>query len=182
MEALILVIFFALYILVRILMGGGRTDWEKQAIRHQEGLRHYKIKEYGLADEYFKEALLQRPYDALSYVVIGEIALCNNEEERALYLGSKALRLDNTIWQAHLLMSKAFHQLGDYPLAIQNAKNAVWFGRDSSEAFHWYGKILLESGDADKGLEMLAEAYKLGEEQSGLILRKKGYFQKRNDI
>jgi tetratricopeptide (TPR) repeat protein len=162
------------------LLGGGKTDWEKQSSIHREGIDQVKNGNFESARVYFQKALLQRPYDALSYVMMGKIALENQEPERALFLGSKALRLDNSIWQGHILMSQAFYSLGDYANAMHKGRNAVWFGRDSSEAFHWYGKILLESGEIDKGLEMMAESYRLGEEKAGLILRKKGHSQNRN--
>ena len=178
MEALIFFVFFAFYILIRVLLGGGKTDWDKQSQIHEKGLRLIKAGNFGLAAAYFENAILQRPYDALSYVMMGQIALQNNEPERALFLGNRALRLDNSIWQGHLLMSRGFYALEEYDNAIQKARTAVWFGRESSEAFHWYGKILLECGDAGKGLEMMAESYRLGEENAGLILRRKGFFQK----
>lgn len=180
MEALIFFVFFGLYILIRVLLGGGKTDWEKQSSIHHEGIRLVKSGNLNSAREYFQKALMQRPYDALSYVMMGNIALENQEPERALFLGSKALRLDNSIWQGHILMSKAFYSFGDFDNALQKARTAVWFGRDSSEAFHWYGKVLLESGDVDKGLEMMTESYRLGEEKAALILRKKGHSQNRN--
>ena len=180
MEALIFFLFFGLYILIRVLLGGGKTDWDKQSNLHQEGIRLVKSGEINLAKEYFESAILQRPYDALSYLMMGELALKENEPERALFFGTKALRLDNSIWQGHLLMSKAFYALDDFSNVIRNARNAVWFGRESAEAYHWYGKVLLESGDAEKGLEIMAISYRLGEENAGLILRKKGFFQNRN--
>jgi tetratricopeptide (TPR) repeat protein len=172
MEALILFFFFGLYILVRLFLGGARTDWEKQTQSHQEGIRLLKSKQQELAAEYFENAIASHPHDALTYIMLGHIELSKKEYEQALWLGSRALRLDNTIWQGHMLMSKALYELKDFPNALLNARNAVWFGRDSAEAYHWYGKLLLESGDADKGLEMLGESYKLGEEHAGLLLRK----------
>lgn len=180
MEALIFFVFFALYILIRVLLGGGKTDWDKQSSIHQRGIQLVHSGNLKSAKEYFQNAILQRPYDALSYVMMGNIALENQEPERALFLGSKALRLDNSIWQAHILMSKAFYSLGDYENTMQNARNAVWFGRNSPEAFHWYGKVLLETGSIEKGLEMMAESYRLDEENTGFSLRKKGHSQNRN--
>lgn len=180
MEALVFFVFFGLYILIRVLQGGGKTDWEKQSGIHHEGISLVNSGNFNSARAYFQKALMQRPYDALSYVMMGNIALENQEPERALFLGSKALRLDNSIWQGHILMSKGFYCLGDFDNAMQKARTAVWFGRDSSEAFHWYGKVLLECGDVDKGLEMMAESYRLGEEKAALTLRKKGHSQNRN--
>jgi tetratricopeptide (TPR) repeat protein len=172
MEALIFLVFFALYILVRVIFGGGKTDWEKQSQIHKEGINLIRSNQLDHAGTYFETALVQRPHDALAFVMMGQIALSRNEPEQALAFGSRALRLDNTIWQAHLLMSKALHSIADYPAAIRNARNAVWFGRNSAEACHWYGKILLESGDMEKGLEMLSDSYRLGEEHAGFLLRR----------
>lgn len=172
MEALIFFAFFALYILIRVLLGGGKTDWDKQSKIHKQGIHLVKTHQLELAGNYFEAALAHRPYDALSFVMMGQISLSQNEPEQALAFGSRALRLDNTIWQAHLLMSRALHAAGDQSAALLNARNSVWFGRDSAEAYHWYGKLLLESGDMEKGLEMLGESYRLGEEHAGLLLRK----------
>jgi Tfp pilus assembly protein PilF len=174
MEALVLLIFFAAYILVRVVFGVGKTDWEKQWQIHEEGIRFLQSNQMNLAGEYFEAAVINRPHDALSFVMLGRIALSQQETERALMYGSRALRLDNSIWQAHLLMSKAFHQTGDFSASLLNARNAVWFGRNTGETYHWYGKLLLESGEMDKGLEMLNESYRLGEEHAGWLLRKKG--------
>lgn len=179
MEALIFLVFFAAYILFRVLLGPGKTDWEKQFQFHGEGIRLLKSNQLDLAGEYFEAAVANRPHDALSFVMLGRIALSRNETEKALFYGSRALRLDNSIWQAHLLMSKALHHTGDFSAALLNARNAVWFGRKSGEAYHWFGKLLLESGDMEKGLEMLNESYRLGEEHAGPLLRKKGTSGKR---
>lgn len=172
MEALVFIVFFAVYILIRVISGGKKTDWEKQSQIHREGISLLKSNQLDLAGTYFESALVQRPHDSLAFVMMGQIALNRNEPEQALAFGSRALRLDNTIWQAHLLMSKALHSIADYPNALRNARNAVWFGRNSAEACHWYGKLLLDSGDMEKGLEMLSESYRLGEEHAGFLLRK----------
>jgi tetratricopeptide (TPR) repeat protein len=173
MEALVFFVFFGLYIFVRVLFGGGASAWDKQSEIHKEGLRHFKLKQWKEARQYFDLALVRRPYDVLSYVILAEIALHEGETEKALLLGQKGLRLDNTIWQAHFLMARAETRAGLEDLALRSAEKAVWFGRNQGEAHLLYGSMLLQWGKVEKGLRHMAKAYALGEEDAGPILRNK---------
>jgi tetratricopeptide (TPR) repeat protein len=171
MEALVFFVFFGLYILVRVLFGGGASAWETQSNTHKEGLRLFKMKHWAEARQYFEEALSTRPYDVLSYVILGEIALHEGEAEKALAFGQKGLRLDNTIWQAHFLMSRAETLAGLDDLAFRSAEKSVWFGRNQGETHLLYGRLLLQEGQVEKSLRHLAQAYSFGEEDAGPILR-----------
>jgi tetratricopeptide (TPR) repeat protein len=175
MEALVFFVFFGLYILVRVLMGGGTSAWEKQRNYYKEGLQLFKIKHLEEAKDYFEAALKKRPYDSFNYVLLGEIAYHQLQPERALAYGQRALRMDNTIWQAHLLMAKSFYLIDRQEEAFQNAKNAAWFGREAAEAQFWFGKLLLEKGETTNALQYLSKAYKLGEEDAGPILKSLRY-------
>ena len=175
MEALVFFVFFGLYIFIRVLFGGGESAWEKQALVHKEGVLLFKNRQYDDARIWFEKSLKRRPYDCLNRVILGDIALHQSEPERALHHGLNALRLDNTMWQTHLLMSKAFYAINEPDEALKHAKNAVWFGRKSSDAQYWYGKLMVERGEVEAGLQHLAEAYNLGEEDAGPYLRSRKF-------
>jgi tetratricopeptide (TPR) repeat protein len=175
MEAVVFIVFFGLYIFIRVLFGGGESAWEKQSQLYKDGIHLFKIKEIVSARLYFENTLRKRPYDSINHVFLGEIALLQKEPERALFYAQKALRLDNTIWQAHLLMSKAFYEIPNPDEAFKNAKNAVWFGRNSAETNLWFGKLLVEKGDIEAGLHHLTEAYRLGDEDAGPYLKNRRF-------
>ena len=175
MEALVFFIFFGLYIFIRVLFGGGESAWEKQAIVHKEGVILFKSRQFTEAREWFEKSLKRRPYDCLNLVMLGDIALHQAEPERALHYGQKALRLDNTMWQTHLLMSKAFYAIDEQEESLKHAKNAVWFGRKSADAQYWYGKRMVEKGQMESGLQHLAQAYTLGEEDAGPYLKSRKF-------
>jgi len=156
-------------------MGGGESAWEKQRKFYKEGLQLFKNKHLEEAKAYFELAVKKRPYDGFNYVLLGEIAYLQNEPERALGYGQRALRMDNTHWQTHLLMAKSFYSIERHDEAFQNAKNAAWFGRESAEAQFWLGKLLLEKGEVSSALTHLSKAYKLGEEDAGPILKSLRY-------
>jgi tetratricopeptide (TPR) repeat protein len=171
MEAIVFLIFFGLYIFIRVLFGGGESDWEKQALVHKEGVLLFKSRQFSEAREWFEKSLKRRPYDCLNMVMLGDIAYYQNEPERALFYGQKALRFDNTMWQTHLLMSKSFYAINETEEALKYAKKAVWFGRKSGDAQYWYGKLMVEKGQMENGLQHLAQAYALGEEEAGPYLK-----------
>jgi len=175
MEAVVIFFFFGIYILIRVLFGGGESAWEKQSELYKEGLLLFRNKEYEASRNFFEKSLKRRPYDSVNHVVLGEIALQQNEPEKALFYGQKAMRLDNSIWQAHLLMSRAFYGIENPEESFKNAKNAVWFGRNSADAQYWFGKLLVEKGDIEKGLQHLTEAYRLGEEAAGPFLKNRRF-------
>lgn len=175
MEAIVFFVFFGLYIFIRVLFGGGESAWEKQSIVHKEGILLFKSRQFRKARDWFEVSLKHRPYDCLNLVMLGDIALHQEEPELALFYGQKALRLDNTMWQTHLLMSKAFYAIQEKDESLKHAKNAVWFGRKSADAQYWYGKLMVEKGETENGLHHMSEAYILGEEDAGPYLRSRKF-------
>jgi tetratricopeptide (TPR) repeat protein len=179
MEAVVIFIFFGIYIAIRILFGGGETNWEKQLKNYSEGITLFKKKNYVAAKSYFVKRLKKRPFESLHLVMLGEIELFEGNFEKALYYGEKALRLDNTVPEVHLLICKGFYGLGEFDLALTNARKASWFGRKSAEANRWYGLLLVEKGDVENGLQHLSVAYSLGDEDAGYVI-KSGKSDKKN--
>jgi hypothetical protein len=68
-------------------------------------------------------------------------------------------------------MSKAFVAINEPEEALKHAKNAVWFGRKSADAQYWYGKLMVEKGEVENGLQHLSQAYMLGKEDAGPYLK-----------
>lgn len=161
MEAVIFFIFFGLYLFIRVLMGGGETAWEKSSDKFIEGKNLLEKGKLQLAKAYFEEQKNRHPSDVFILVNLGNISLLENEPERALFYGQKAMRTENSISEVHLLLSKGMYAIDDFEASKKHAKNAVWFGRKNAEAEQWLGTILVESGDVENGLNHLEIAYSL---------------------
>lgn len=166
MEAVVFFIFFGLYICIRVLLGGGDSAWDKQKKAHKFGLQLYKNQQFEEAKTYFERVHKRRPFEALPLVFLGEIALLNENPEQALAHGQKALRVDNSVAEAHLLMSKGLHAIGEFDEAIKMAKSAVWFGRNLEEVNWWYASLLLAKGDVDESILYVEKACQQGNQVS----------------
>ena len=146
------------------MIGGGESDWEKQKLQAETGLHLFDSKDFKSATKYFQTALKKRPFESINHVMLGQIYLQQNEIERALYHAQQAIRLDNTVAESYLLMSKGLYELNDFDLSFSFAKKAVWFGRKNPETNSWIGKMLVEKGDIEKGIKYLEIAFAQGEE------------------
>lgn len=166
MEAVVFFIFFGIYIAIRVLFGGGETDWEKQKKQAKLGLKYLSEDQIELAYQYFDSRSKKRPFETLPLVKLGEIALQNENFELALAYGQKALRLDNTICDAYVLMARGFYGIGEFDSALAMVKKAVWFGRFDPAANQLYGKLLLESGDFEQGLKFMEIGFAHEENQT----------------
>lgn len=172
MEALVLFVFFGLYILIRVLLGGGESEWDKQEKRHRTGVTAFRNRDFPAAEAFFAPVHARHPYEVLPVVFLGEISLLSGEYEAALAMGQRALRLDNTVWQPHFLMARALEAAGLRTEALKRARNAVWIGRDRAETHYLLGRLLLAEGNTGKGLAEMEKAYALGEEDAVLFLRR----------
>lgn len=175
MEAVVIFVFFGLYIFIRVLMGGGESAWEKQAGYHKEGMRLFKARNWEEADAYFTQALKKRPLDVLVWIMSGEMALYRGEVEVSLAHGQKALRMDNTIWQGHYLMARALQKFEQPEEAVVFARKAAWFGRNVAETHYLLGSLELELGQVDAGLQHMLEAYKQGAEEAAPYIRNRKF-------
>lgn len=161
MEAVIFFVFFGIYLLIRVLLGDGETAWEKSEKKFHEGKLLIENGKMDLAKTYFEMQKVKNPSDVFILVNLGTIALLENEPERALAHAQNAIRIENSISEVHLLMSKGMYALQEYEAALKHAKNAIWFGRKNGEAERWLGKLLVEVGDIENGLNHLEVAYSL---------------------
>ena len=166
MEAFVFFVFFGLYICIRVLFGGSESAWERQKKMHIHGMQLYRNQHIEEARFYFESAHKRKPFEALPLVILGEIALQDQKPELALAYGQKALRVDNGVAEAHLLMSKGLHAIGEYDEALKNAKTAAWFGRNLEEANWWYASQLLAHGRVDESITYLEIACKQGSQSS----------------
>lgn len=161
MEALVFFVFLGIYLIIRALLGGGATSWDKLKSKHRHGMKLLGENDTNGAKVYFKKVLKKRQSDTYAMIGLGTIYLNENEPERALFLAQKALRIDNSVAEIHLLMSKGLYELKDFESALKHAKNATWFGRAFPEAQNWYGCLLIENGDVENGLPYLESSYAL---------------------
>ncbi len=95
-------------------------------------------------------------------------------------MAQKALRLDNSVAEIHLLMSKGLYELKDFENSLKYAKNATWFGRVLPEAQNWYGCLLIENGDVENGLHFLESSYALDLKKEAKIFKKNRSFLREN--
>jgi tetratricopeptide (TPR) repeat protein len=153
-------------------MGGGESAFEKQKISAKEGLYLFDSKNFKEAKVYFETALKKKPFESVNYVILGEIALHFQEYEKALFFGQSAIRLDNTVSSAHLLMSKGLYYLDEFEESFPIAKKAVWFGRNDSNANAWLGKLYIEKGEIDNGIYHLEIAFSQGDENAGYLIKR----------
>lgn len=174
MEAVVFFIFFGVYIMIRVLLGGGETSWEKSARRHQKNISKW-LEQGNTPSSYFDGVLAKNPTDVFALVSLGNCYLQDNMPEKALVLAQRAIRLENSVSEVHLLMSKGLYQLGEWPSALTYAKNAVWFNRQHSEAKNWLGKLCLATGDIDQGMQHLESSFALEFQE-----KKRGIFIGRN--
>ncbi len=173
MEAVVFFIFFGIYIAIRVLFGGGESAWEKQQKKYKTGLILFKNKDWEGAWAFFHKRNKRWPFETLPWVIMGEICLHKGENEQAVFFAQKALRLDNTITDAHLLMSKGLRELGEFETAFQIAQKAAWFGRNHPEANRLLGLMYLETGNVERGVHHLEIAYALGDEDAQIALKTK---------
>jgi tetratricopeptide (TPR) repeat protein len=172
-EAVVFFIFFGVYIAIRVLFGGGESAWEKQQKKFRAGLEMIQKKDWEAAWEYFQKRNKRWPFETLPWVMLGEISLHQGDNEQAVFFAQKALRLDNTITEAHLLMSKGLQALGEFETAFQIAQKAAWFGRNHAEANRLAGLLFLEKGNVEKGIHHLERAFSLGDEEAQMALKTK---------
>lgn len=158
MEAVIFFLFFGLYLIIRVLMGGGETAWEKSEKRHLRVLSRADFDQKE-AIRYFENVLNKNPGDVFALVSIGKLYLEAELPEKALIFAQRALRLENTVAEVHLLMSRGLFGLGETDLAIIHARNALWYGRNKVEMKNWLGNILIAKGDVEQGLQVLEQAF-----------------------
>lgn len=158
MEAVIFFLFFGIYLIIRVLMGGGETAWEKSEKKHFKVLSKSGF-DRNESIHYFENALNKNPGDVFALVNAGNLYLEEEMPEKALSFAQRALRLENTVAEVHLLMSKGLHHLGETEMAIIHARNALWYGRNKVEMKSWLGNILIAKGEVDQGLQILEQAF-----------------------
>lgn len=166
MEAVIIIFVMALYVGVRVLLGGGETGYEKKLKKLKPGLELLKKKEYTKAFEYFDKKVAEDEQNAVALGLRAKCCYYLGDLENALIDAAKASIIDNSYPEPYLIKAKCLMDLADPQSALKEAEKAVWYCRNNPEAYMLLGTAWLKLGDLQKAEENLFTAYKLGEENA----------------
>ncbi len=72
----------------------------------------------------------------------------------------KAIHISPFDWESHLILSKIYIEKGDFKNAQMELKFSIWLEERAENNFEM-GKLLMEMGDREKGLEQLKKALSL---------------------
>ena len=137
----------------------GRYFWNK---RSEQGLR--------LAAENFQEALEIDPSYALAYagladcyLILASAEFISQKEgyQKAEAAASQALKLDDSLAEAHTSVAFIKDELGDPTAAGQNYLRAIALNPNYSTAHHWYAWHLMLAGRANEAIAEMKKAQEL---------------------
>jgi serine/threonine protein kinase/tetratricopeptide (TPR) repeat protein len=137
----------------------GRYYWNK---RSTDGLKK--------AIEQFNQAVAKDPTYALAYVgladcyVIQEEYLASPASEtmpRAIEFATQALKLDDSLAEAHTTLANAYDQLWQWERADQEFKRAAALNPNYPTMHHWYSMHLRNVGRFDEALAEIRRAQEL---------------------
>jgi tetratricopeptide (TPR) repeat protein len=86
-------------------------------LRNLKGMILLKRNELGPAEEEIRTAISLRPTDARFYVTLGTTLLRKKDYRGAIDQAKSALRYNPDLWQAYILISDTFKELGNIPVA-----------------------------------------------------------------
>ncbi len=173
MEAVLLICIFALYILLRLALGGGETATCRQMKKHKEGLEMLRLRNYESAFHYFDLLVDQEPHNALAHAMRGRCYLEMDKYENALIDAAKAIKLDNTFSHPYLTKGRALYEMGMLHEAVLEFEKAVWYSRKDSEGYRWRGLVHCRLGYHVHGESDLKKAVELGDENAQYLLRRR---------
>jgi tetratricopeptide (TPR) repeat protein len=166
MEAVVIFIVLGIYVGIRLLLGGGETDYEKKLKKLTKGALLIKKKDYETARIYFDNVIAVNPQNAVAYGLRSKCFYHLNDFENAIIDAAKANILDNSYPEPYIIKAKCLIEYNEYEEAIKEAEKAVWYMRKNPEAYMVLGLAWLKAGDLSKAEEYLFTAYRLGEENA----------------
>ncbi|MES2730699.1 MAG: hypothetical protein V4714_03090 [Bacteroidota bacterium] len=172
METLLLFLLFIPYMLIRYLFADHETQAEKDTKRYQEGVRLVLNKKYAEASRYFDKVLKEKPNCAIAYAYRGKCNLHLDNLYSCVFDCTRASSLDGTLAESYLNKGKALYQLEEYAQAFLEFDKAVWYFRNSAEAFRWRALARIRLSQAYTRVEEdFLKAIGLGDEEAAHYLR-----------
>lgn len=134
------------------------------------GLAHFTLGELEKAKPYLESAARQQPGSPLNKL-LAQIALSQNEGNRAVELLDAYIKLRSTDGQALLMLANAHMRQGRHARAVQLMQDALKT-QDSAEFRTALGLSLLQTGQTSMAADQLERAYKADPRQTyaGLAL------------
>ena len=123
------------------------------------------------ARQLFTQAVERDPTYAAAYVALGWTYMRemydgwsefpNRSIQKALELAQKALVLDETLADAHILLAECFLNRREYDLAAVELDRALELNPNSTDSLKAYGSLSLYNGDTRRSIQMHRKALRL---------------------
>jgi tetratricopeptide (TPR) repeat protein len=167
-EAVVLIFFFIIYIVIRLLFSG-KTQLEKDALSYSVGMKAFTNKEYEEARSFFTGVVAAQPRSVLAWALLGSSYYHQNDLETALACLEKACHIDN-LAQAYLYKGRIYLDRKEYKQALIEFNKAVWYDRNLADAYRYKGITLVAAGEEAQGIKAFKEAVNKGDELSKALL------------
>jgi tetratricopeptide (TPR) repeat protein len=169
MEAVILIFFFLIYIVLRVLFAEKSTE-ERDAARFAEGMELLRKKDWNAAQLYFGKVIQSHNKSAVAWTALGATHFHQGDMLMAQICLDKAIVYDN-IASAFLYRGKVAFANQHFPLALIELNKAIWYNRKSAEAYRLKGLTLLQLSKPDEAITAFKDAVKRGDEISNAQLQ-----------
>jgi TolB-like protein/class 3 adenylate cyclase/Tfp pilus assembly protein PilF len=123
------------------------------------------------ARQLLEKALGLDPQFALAYVGLGAAYLYDGfyrwnpdqmqSFERAIELAQKAIALDSSLSQPHLLLSRGYVRKKHYEQALAEAQRAVALDPNDAEGYRFLGEALIVAGRPEEAIELMRKGMRL---------------------
>jgi len=123
------------------------------------------------AIDYYQQALVKDPQDALAYAGLSEIYLVlavradsapREVMPRAKEAALQALAIDDGLGEAHASLAQvSFFYDWDWPVAEREFKRAIELNPNDADAHHWYSHYLMAQGRIEESLKQSKRALEL---------------------
>jgi len=172
MEAIILLFFFVIYVLFRVLFAEKSSE-ERDNLRFSEGVVMLQNKNWVGAEKYFASTVVTHPKSAMAWTSLGICHFYQSEMLMAQVCFEKAIALDN-LALTFFFRGKIAYQEHNFKQALIEFNKAIWYKRKDAVAYRWKANTLLALGEQEQAIKCFRDAVKLGDEISN------GYIQQYN--
>jgi tetratricopeptide (TPR) repeat protein len=170
LEAVVLIFFFIIYIVIRLLFSG-KTQLEKDALSFQQGLNAFNNKNYEAARSYFTGIVATQPRSVLAWTILGSSYFHLNDFETSMACLEKACHIDN-LAQTYFYKGRIYFEQKNFKQALVEFNKAVWFDRKLAIAYRFKGLTFILLSEEQNGIQALKDAVSYGDELSIPLLQK----------
>jgi tetratricopeptide (TPR) repeat protein len=169
MEVAILIFFFVIYIVLRVLFAE-KSGEERDNLGFSEGMAMLRKKEWAAAQVYFDKSIQTHNKSAVAWTALGVSHFHQGDMLMAQICLDKAIVYDN-IASTFLYRGKVAMANQHYPTALIELNKAIWYNRKSSEAYRLKGLTLIQLSKPEEAIIAFKEAVKRGDEISNAKLQ-----------